>query len=212
MYTPRAFVETDLRALDALAAADSFITLITVTDGAPEISHLPVLYQREGERVLLTGHFARSNPQSIHSGAAVAIFHGPDSYISPGWYPDKEAQARVPTWNYAVAHVHGSMQFFDETDALADHVAALTARYEAGVGGDWEFDAQRSDLRSQLRGIVGFRLLAERISLKFKLNQNHPIANRRNVMNQLDARGDHSGRAIAALMRDRLEAPVAEDY
>ena len=46
MYTPRAFVESDLRALDALAANDSFITLITVADGVPHVSHLQVLYRR----------------------------------------------------------------------------------------------------------------------------------------------------------------------
>ena len=33
MYLPRAFAETDLAALDRLAAADSFISLITVHDG-----------------------------------------------------------------------------------------------------------------------------------------------------------------------------------
>lgn len=211
MFTPRAFVETDLRALDALAASDSFIALVTVVDGVPQVSHLPVLYQREGEQVVLTGHFARPNPQTRHGGPALAIFHGPDSYISPSWYPDKESQARVPTWNYAVAHVHGQLQTFDETDALAHHVAELSTRYEASVGGDWKFDAERPELRSQLRGIVGFRLTAERIALKFKLNQNHPLANRRSVINTLEAHDDPSGRAIATLMRDRLDMPVAED-
>ncbi len=212
MYSPPAFVESDLRALDALAASDSFITLVTIADGAPQVSHLPVLYRREGQQVELIGHFARPNPQARHIGSALAIFHGPDSYISPAWYPDQETQAHVPTWNYAVAHVHGALSTFDDTDVLAALVTALTDKYEASVGSDWRFEPQRPGHRSQLRGIVGFRLLAERIALKFKLNQNHPVANRRNVIERLQAHGDHSGLEIAALMRERLAAPVAEDY
>jgi transcriptional regulator len=211
MYTPHAFVESDLCALDALAASDSFITLVTVADGTPQVSHLPVLYRRDGERVELIGHFARPNLQARHAGPALAIFHGPDCYISPAWYPDKEAQARVPTWNYAVAHVHGEMTTFDDTDALTTLVSTLTGKYETSVGSDWRFDPDRPDHRSQLRGIVGFRLQAERILLKFKLNQNHPIANRSSVIERLEALGDMSGREVAALMRARLATPVAED-
>ena len=46
MYVPSAFAETDLSALDALIARDNFITLVTVDDGSPVVSHLPVLYRR----------------------------------------------------------------------------------------------------------------------------------------------------------------------
>ena len=212
MYTPRAFVESDLRALDALAANDSFITLITVADGVPQVSHLPVLYRRDGESVELIGHFARPNPQARHAGAALAIFHGPDSYISPAWYPDKETQARVPTWNYAVAHIHGEMGMFDDTDALATLVSELSDKYEASVGSSWQFEAERPELRDQLRGIVGFRLRAERILLKYKLSQNHPLANRSSVVEHLEGLGDAAGHAIAAMMRARLDIPAAEEH
>lgn len=212
MYSPSAFVESDLRALDALAAQDSFITLITIADGAPQASHLPVLYHRDGGQVVLTGHVARPNPQARHTGPALAIFHGPDCYISPAWYPDEQAQARVPTWNYAVAHISGEMTLFDDTDALATLVSTLTDKYETSVDSHWRFQPDRPDHRNQLRGIVGFRLKAERIQLKFKLNQNHPLANRSTVIEQLEMRGDASGQEIAAMMRERIATPVAEDY
>ena len=53
MYTPRAFDETDLGELDRLIARDAFVTLITTdADGVPFASHLPVLYARDGERIL----------------------------------------------------------------------------------------------------------------------------------------------------------------
>lgn len=205
MYLPAAFVESDLTALDRLIAADSFISLVTVIDGAPLVNHLPVLYRRAGDAVELRGHWARPNPQARHAGPAMAIVHGPHAYVSPSWYPDKEAQARVPTWNYAVAHLDGRLETFDDERALADLVGELSRQHESAVGADWQFAPEREDQRSQLRGIIGFRFIAERITLKFKFNQNHPPANRVAVAGRLDALGNDRNRAVAALMRERLD-------
>lgn len=202
MYAPRAFVETDLAALDALLDRDAFVTLVTVRDGTPEVSHLPVLYRRDGDAVELHGHWARANPQAAHAGPALAIVHGPHAYVSPSWYPDKQAAARVPTWNYAVAHLHGVLETFDDEAGLAALVDALSARNEARVGGDWRFDFDNDAERRQLRGIVGFRLRVERAELKFKLSQNHPDANRAAVRRQLDARGGEPAE-VARLMDAR---------
>ncbi|NOT89890.1 MAG: FMN-binding negative transcriptional regulator [Lysobacter sp.] len=202
MYLPRAFVETDLAALDALIGAHPFVTLInTDADGAPFASHLPVLYRRDGDAVLIEGHWARPNPQARHTGDILMIVHGPDAYVSPGAYPDKEEAARVPTWNYAVAHLHGRLDVYEDESALGDLVDRLSRRFEAGVGRDWRFEMGRDDHRDQLRGIVGFRFVPSRIDLKFKLSQNHPPANRRAVREDLAARDDDGARAIAHLMR-----------
>lgn len=212
MFVPSAFVETDLVELDRLVAANPFATLVTVRDGAPFVSHLPVLCARDGERVTFRGHWARANPQWRDAGDALLIVHGPDAYVSPSWYPDKEEEARVPTWNYAVAHVSGTLEVFDDTDALVSIVTGLSERHEAAIGSDWRFDPERDDLRVQLKGIVGFRLQARRIELKFKLNQNHPLANQRNVIEALDAQADAASRSVAALMQARvLRATVDDD-
>jgi transcriptional regulator len=210
VYLPRAFAETDLAALDCLAASDSFITLITVHDGLPTVSHLPVLYQRDGDRVELIGHWARPNPQARHAGPALAIFHGPHAYVSPSWYPDKEEAARVPTWNYAVAHLHGMIETFEDEAFLAGVVDGLTRHYEASVGHDWRFEFERDDHRRQLRGIVGFRFLAQRMDLKFKLSQNHPLANRNAVAANLEQQQREDSRHIAALMRKRTDASTGD--
>lgn len=204
MYLPSAFAETDLAALDGLVAHDRFATLITVRDETPTISHLPVLYRRDGEHVELRGHWARPNPQACHAGGALAILHGPSAYISPAWYPDKESQARVPTWNYAVAHLHGELTTFEDAASLAELVSAMSDHFEASVGSDWRFEPDREDHFRQLRGIIGFRFVVDRISLKFKLNQNHPVANRIAVAEHLDALATDANRSVAALMRERV--------
>lgn len=205
MLLPAAFVESDLTALDRLIGADNFITLITVDDGVPAVNHLPVLYRRDGSTVELSGHWARPNPQARHAGRALAVVHGPNAYVSPAWYPDKEAQARVPTWNYAVAHLDGRLETFDDEPALAELVGELSRQHETAVGSDWQFEPAREDQRSQLRGIIGFRFRVDHVTLKFKFNQNHPTANRVAVADRLDALGTEHQRAVAALMRERLD-------
>ena len=207
MYLPRAFAETDLAALDALIDANPFVTLLSTDDnGAPFASHLPVLYRRDGESILIEGHWARPNPQAAHVGRMLMIVHGPHAYVSPARYPDKDDAARVPTWNYAVAHLQGGIDTFEDDAALADLLDRMSRHYEPKVGSDWVLDATRSEHRSQLRGIVGFRFAPTRIDLKFKLSQNHPPANRRAVADALAARDDRDAQAVAALMRMRERA------
>ena len=204
MYLPRTFASHDPAALDALLDADAFITLVTVRDNVPVVSHLPVLHAREGDRLVLRGHWAKPNPQSTHDGPALAIVHGPHAYVSPSWYPDKLEEARVPTWNYVVAHLHGTLERFTGTDELAAIVSDLSDHNEPKVGKAWRY-VDEDAYRSQLRGIVGFRFHVERFDLKAKLSQNHPRANRESVIDHLAAQASDDARNVARLMRETLE-------
>ena len=203
MYTPTAFAESDLSLLDALVARDSFATVVTVRGVEPTVSHLPLLYQREGERIELRGHWARPNPQASHAGAALIILQGAHAYVSPSWYPDKEEQSRVPTWNYAVAHLHGQLELRHDDEFLARVVSDLSDLHEASVGRDWRFEHERAAHQAMLRGIVGFRFQVERTLLKFKLSQNHPQANRVAVAQALCALPREGSREIGAMMQTR---------
>ena len=205
MYTPRAFAEDDLAGLDWLLARDPFATLVTTgADGQPFATHLPVLHARDGDGVVLEGHWARPNPQATHAGPALLIVHGPHHYVSADWYPDKAEMGRVPTWNYAAAHLYGTLQLLHDEAALASIVARLGERFEAEVGGRWRYDHDDPRERGLLRGIVGFRFAPARIELKFKLSQNHPVANVEAVIAGLrDLPGDAAAET-AALMADRL--------
>src|SRR5687768_16618248 len=210
MYVPAYFAEADLAELDALATRHAFATLITIADRAPYVSHLPVLYRRGPGGIEIRGHWSRANPQWKHGGEATLILHGPQAYVSPGWYPDKEAQARVPTWNYAVAHLAGRLEILQDEADLASIVDDLSVRFETAVHAadpahePWRFEFERDDIRSQLRGIVGFRMRPAKVALKFKLNQNHPVANQVAVATHL-ARGDESQREVAAMMRANID-------
>ncbi len=205
MHTPRAFAESDLAELDRLVARDAFATVVSSCDGAPFASHLPLLYARDGQHVRFRGHWALPNPQwrSIDGQQVLLILHGPHAYVSPSWYAD--AGRRVPTWNYAVAHVYGQARVFQDPDMLAHLVAELADKYETGIGSRWQFDAHADHNRADLRRIVGFSLEAERVEITFKFNQNHPVANVLGAADALERLGGEQRMEVAAIMRARLE-------
>ncbi|CAD7718272.1 Protease synthase and sporulation protein PAI 2 [Xanthomonas hydrangeae] len=207
MYAPRAFAQTDLALLDWLLARDPFVTLISQgDDGQPAISHLPVLYRRDDQQVLIEGHWARPNPQARHAGDAVIVVQGPHAYVSPGWYLDKEAAARVPTWNYAIAHLHGQCTEVADEAAVGDLIGRMSTHFEQRVGSDWQFEMERDSHRRQLRGLVGFRFVPSRIALTFKLSQNHPAGNVAAVADALEQQRSSDAQEVAALMRNALRA------
>lgn len=212
MFTPRAFAEHDLVWLDRLLERDPFVTLLTTgADGLPELTRLPVLYRRDGERIELRGHWARANPQARDAGAAKVLVDGPHGYVSASWYPDKDSAARVPTWNYASAELRGHLEPFDGEDALAALVGALSGRFEAAVGQAWRFEPERDEQRRQLRGIVGFRFHVEQVQIKLKLSQNHPHANQQAVIAALERLLDPASHELAQWMRRHREQAATGD-
>ncbi|HVO48513.1 MAG TPA: FMN-binding negative transcriptional regulator [Steroidobacteraceae bacterium] len=200
MYVPAHFKSEDLTQLDWLAGHDAFGTLISQVQGAPFASHLPVLYRREGNTVVLSGHWARPNAQwhDIEGQRVLFIFHGPHAYISPRWYVDP--QKHVPTWDYAVAHVYGPVRLIQQAAELEPIVASLASNYETGAANPWTLAGSNPANRQMLRGIVGFELRADEVQIKLKLNQNHPPGNIRGAIDGLRARGGQDSLAVASLM------------
>lgn len=208
MFIPADFVETDPAWLDRLLERDAFVTVVTTgSDGLPQVTLLPVVYRRDGDDILIEGHWARPNPQAGHAGPALVLVHGPHGYVSPGWYPDKDAMARVPTWNYAAAELRGTLEPVTDPDALIDMLDRLSARYEAQVGGDWDLLPIEPRQRRMLAGIIGFRFRARQVQIKLKLSQNHPQANQHGVIDALSALDSPPSHELAQWMRWKLEVP-----
>lgn len=161
-----------------------FGTLITHGEGGLGADHVPMLL--EAEAGVLRGHIARANPlwRNLKPGAqALAVFLGPDAYVSPSWYPSKaETGKAVPTWNYLTVHVRGTLTFSENPDWLRAHVAALSAAHEAGREQPWSIDdAPASYIDGMLRAIVGFELSIASLEGKWKLSQNRSPADREAV-------------------------------
>ncbi|HET6182333.1 MAG TPA: FMN-binding negative transcriptional regulator [Acetobacteraceae bacterium] len=188
MYTPPAFAEKNQERLHALIEAAPFATLVTLTGAGLIASHVPLLLDRSaGEHGTLIGHLARPNPQASTTRSeveALAIFLGPQFYVTPSWYPTKRETGKVvPTWNYVAIHVYGRLQFFDEPERLLAIVTRLTNRHEGAREKPWAVsDAPADFVAGMLRGIVGFEIAITRIEGKAKMSQNRPAADRVGVI------------------------------
>lgn len=205
MYTPKHFVETRVEALHGLIRAYPFATLVTRTADGLTANHLP--FELVGE--VLHGHVARGNELARLDGAEVLlVFQGPDGYISPNWYPSKHETGReVPTWNYAVVHVHGRLRVIDDATWLRRLLETLTDHHEAGQPQPWKIsDAPDDHIEASLRAIVGLEIAIDRIEGKFKLSQNHPARNRAGVIAGLRERDGDGDAELAAWMTQQEES------
>lgn len=177
MYTPRQFEETRLDVMHALIAANPFGALVRVGPDGMDADHLPfeiVPPDQDTPRGTLRAHVARGNPVWREAGAEVLVmFASPSSYISPGFYEQKSIDNKVPTWNYAVVHVHGRLRAMDDPGWVRALVERLTKRHEASRVLPWKLtDAPVDYIDTMLKAIVGIEIPIERIEGKWKVSQN----------------------------------------
>ncbi|WP_027146484.1 FMN-binding negative transcriptional regulator [Mesorhizobium sp. WSM3626] len=205
MYTPPAFRDDDKDSLMATIRAARLANLVTATADGPLATPLPLfLDETEGEHGVIHGHLARANPQwrVPAIGDGLAIFMGPDAYVTPAWYPTKQETGKVvPTWNYAAVHAYGPVEFFDDADRLLEVVTRLTNLHEGARAAPWAVsDAPPDFIQSQLRGIVGLRMPVIRLEGKRKMSQNRNAADRAGVTAGLAASERPSDREVSALI------------
>jgi transcriptional regulator len=159
-----------------------------------------LLDRADGPNGTLIGHMAKANPQwrEIANCDALAIFHGPHAYISPGWPNEQNV---VPTWNYVAVHVTGKVQLVEEQSALLDIVRRYVNVYEAPMPDPWQLGVADADFTvSLLNATVGFTIEIESIEGKWKLSQNQSDERRQRVIDGLQTRPDENRAQIADLM------------
>jgi transcriptional regulator len=210
MYVPPHFVEDDKSALHRAIRETRLATLVTLGSEGLEASHVPILLDEgEGPFGVIRGHLARANPQWRRAATetlALAMFLGPDAYVSPNWYATKRETGKVvPTWNYLAIHAYGRVEFFEDAERLRAIVTSLTQPHEGRREKPWAVsDAPEDYIQAQLRGIIGFRLPIDRLEGKWKLSQNRPEVDRRGVIEGLEGEGGALEQAIAQRMKDGL--------
>ncbi len=209
MHTPKHFEEPRIEVLHDLIRKQSLATLVVMGSSGLNANHIPLYLSGEpGPLGTLRGHVSRSNPVWKDFDAAIealAIFSGPEAYITPNWYATRrETGQAVPTWNYVVAHAHGPLRVIEDPTWLRAHVEELTRHKESGFPEPWTMaDAPSDYIARLLAGIVGLEMTVTRIEGKWKVSQNQPESNRRGVVAGLEASGDPHARAMAALVRER---------
>ncbi|MFZ1905457.1 MAG: FMN-binding negative transcriptional regulator [Steroidobacteraceae bacterium] len=208
MYLPTDFRESRLPVLHALMSAHPLATLVAVTADGIVANHIPLLLEAGAEHGALRGHIARANAlwKQLADGAEVlAVFHGPEHYISPRWYPSKREHGQVvPTWNYAVVHARGALTWHHDEVWLRGLLEALTNRHESRFAEPWQVsDAPPEYLRKMLGAIVGFDIQLRELTGKWKASQNRSAADVQGVIAGLAALDDPPARAMQALVEGR---------
>jgi transcriptional regulator len=176
-----------------------------------DANHIPFVFADTGRAAgALHGHIARANPlwrEGVRDAAALVIFQGPSSFISPSWYPSRRENASVvPTWNYAVVHVHGVLRFVDDPAWVRSHIDALTGEHEGKRDPSWAVtDAPADFVERMVAAVVGIEISITQLVGKWKVSQNRSISDRVGVIEALEREATPSGAAMAALIQETLE-------
>jgi len=214
MYSPAQFDETRPEILRGLIHAHPLATLVTLSPDGLCANHIPLHFQDDGSPLgCLVGHVARANPLWQNADQAtevLAVFQGPDAYITPSWYATKQETGKVvPTWNYAVVHAHGKLQVHDDPDWVRRQLEAMTAQHEAPRAKPWALDdAPREFTDRILQAIVGIEIPTRRLQGKWKVSQNQPAQNRASVIAGLQSSHDSTRHAMAALVAAHAPEPT----
>jgi len=206
MYLPPQFEQPDIEVMHELIRNRPLATLVTLGANGIDANHIPLHLEPAPEPFgVLRGHIARANPLWRDLAADVetlAIFHGPDAYISPSWYATKQETGKVvPTWNYTVVHAYGTLRIIDDAVWVRAQLEALTQQNEAAFPKPWAVSDAPEDFTEKLLGaVVGIEMVITRLIGKWKVSQNQPPQNRRSVIQGLNAGGQGEAVAMAALV------------
>jgi len=212
MYLPPAFAEDRVEVLHRTMAEIGAAAIVSQGPDGLIATHAPVQVLPEpAPWGTIRCHFAKPNPHAAQiaaGGETLLIFHGPQGYVSPSWYPTKKQTGKVvPTWNYVAVHAYGRARTVEDSAWLRRHLGALTDGQESRYALPWSLDDAPAEFIDGLtRAIVGIEIELNRIEGKWKASQNRSDADRLGVIAGLRAQGDDNSRKLADLVEDARDA------
>lgn len=199
-YLTSTYATQDLDRVLGFVARFPFATLIPEGGVPGPLSSVPLLRDDSDDTggAALYGHLDRHNPvlSGLDGARLVALFHGPNGYISPTDYRTRQ----FPTWNYATAQVHGTCRLIDEHERKLHYMRRTVTELEQRNESCYQLDESEALMHSKLRLVVFFRLEISRVHGTFKFAQEKTLEDRTRARDGL-IRKLHAGqrRAIPAL-------------
>jgi transcriptional regulator len=203
------FASDDPELVKQLVREHPWATLVTQTAAGLVASHYPVMLDEEAEDLTLLTHLGRPDDEvlEIDRGEVLVVVQGHHGYISPGWY--SESERLVPTWNFTVAHLHGTPQILSEDENL-EVLTRLVAYFERHL--DEPFHLDREEATPIAKGTVGLRIPVDRFEMKRKLSQNKDDETRRSVIEALRKGGPYRHPALAEEMEREVLYPKGGEF
>lgn len=211
MYVPKYHAMPDIHDAHALIDAHPLGAWVAPGEDGLIANHIPFLLDRSrGPFGTLLGHVSRANPvwhQLPELAPSVVMFQGPQSYITPNWYPSKLADGKVvPTWNYCVAHAHGVARPIDDREWLQEMLMRLTAFNESSQPSPWQVtDAPADFIDKMARAVVGIEIAIERLDGKLKVSQDEALQDRLGTVAGLESEGTEKAAAMASLVKRSMD-------
>ena len=190
---------------EAYQIIDDNLWALLVNNGSdgPFVTNLPLLLDRtQGPLGTLLGHLARANEHAVALFGAkeptLAVFHGPYSYVSPSWYPNRDMPG---TYYYTAVHCYGRIRAQSDAELEAT-LRVLNDRMERPLLAGWRMEeVPRSEITRRLPNIAGFELEIERLEAKFKLGQDEPRKDAMAVADRLIVSPEASQRELGEATR-----------
>jgi len=204
MYIPKHFLTTDRAEIVSFMKQYSFGTIINTKNNHPIATHLPFLVSVKDEKVILSSHFAKANPQweIIAEHPSLVIFSEPHAYISPQHY---EKELNVPTWNYFSVHAYGQGKILTDETQTYKILEATINSYEPAYKKQW--DALPEEYKSKMiKGIVAFEIVLNDLQAKKKLSQNRTEIEKEKIIAHLSVSENQNEKEIARYMSQLKEA------
>jgi transcriptional regulator len=206
IYIPPQFREDRLDRLADAIKDIQLASLVTSTESGYHASHIPLILKRSGDDTFLEGHVARSNSHWLavkEETPSVAIFMGPQAYISPSWYASKIEHGKVvPTWNYLIVYAEGKLVAVQDKQWLLNHLHELVAINESERVHPWSIaDAPPDFINGLSRSIVGMRIAVNKLQGCWKMIQHRSKDDRLGAISGLYSEGGPNNENVADIMR-----------
>ncbi|HCZ8295692.1 TPA: FMN-binding negative transcriptional regulator [Staphylococcus aureus] len=200
MYIPKFFQVNDFKEIEQFIQSNSFGMIVTEDQGKPLATHLPLIFQKNGDDYYISGHIAKGNPQwkTLNgNGNVLIIYQGAHAYVSSSWY-EKE---NVPTLNYQAVHLYGEATVLNEQETI-DGLKTLLTKYEQNRENPVLWDNLAENTQMQAKAIVGFKVKIKKIEAAYKMSQNRNEQDYNNIIKNLEDEHNSSSKAVADVMKE----------
>ena len=200
MYIPKNYREEDREQVLEFLRQNNFPAVVSYDGEKPIATHTPVeVAEDEHGQLTIYGHISRANPQwkTFGTQEVLLIFQGAHTYISPRWYN----HVNVPTWNYMMVHVYGTVRLLEQHEVFA-LLSRLVRTHEVNTAYSLE-GLPQDFVQKEIKGTVGFAIDVTRLDAGYKLSQNRSDEDHESIVRQLDKRGDEASVSVARAMRQK---------
>lgn len=202
MYIPKHYENSDNEEILNFISEYNFACLTSTLNNRIVATHLPLIYDKdESGEAFLYGHLSKSNLQwksFDNQQEVLAVFLGPNAYISPSWYHSEE----VPTWNYVAVHIYGKARVISNAELISS-MQKLMHKHEKKVDSPMRLEHFSKQTMAQIEGVVGFKVSIDEIQAAYKLSQKRSAAENTDVTNHLQNSNDSGAKQLAEMMKQK---------